>query len=98
MNFQIVHVRAVGVNLGAYGMPGAMNEVPFEAFVFNVSSHRVIHFPPRKALICGHSFQHGFHSDVSRLANDIEDLKHTARRSVSDETSPCDVVVHASWG
>ena len=33
MNFEVIHVRAVGMNFGADGMPGAMDEVLPEAGV-----------------------------------------------------------------
>ena len=60
MDFQVIHVRAVGVNFGADGMPGTMDEVLLEACFLDIGTHRMINFPSSDRLSRAHASDHGF--------------------------------------
>src|SRR5581483_2456199 len=45
MDFQVIHIRAVGVNFGADGVARAVDKVLPEAGRVNVIARRFIHFP-----------------------------------------------------
>ena len=50
MNLQVVHVGAVGVHLGADGMPGTVNEVIPVAGFPDVIASCPVDLPPRNPL------------------------------------------------
>ena len=80
MDFQIIHVRAVGVDFGADGMPGAMNEILLESCVLDVGTHRVVNLPSGSGLSRAHAIDDCFHSNVACLADYVEDFPACDRR------------------
>ena len=95
MNLEIVHVGAVGMDIGADGMPGAMNEIFSEAGLFYMSADRSIDFPSSDLTFRGDSFLHGLHSGVARLRDDLEYLAHTIRWGLAHGSRPRNIVVHS---
>ncbi len=93
VNFQIVHVCAVGVNLSSNRVPGPMNEVIAEARLLDVISRRPVHFPSTHYAPTSNAFLHRLHASVACIANHGEDFAHLIGRSLADEASPGDVVI-----
>src|SRR5271163_3577418 len=78
VNFQVVHVGAVGMHFGSDGMPSAMDKVIAEARFFDVISSGPIYFPPAHVASAADAFLNHFHSGVARVANYSENFLHSS--------------------
>src|SRR5207248_10319720 len=93
VDFEVIHVGAVGVNLSADGVSGAMNEVFAKAGVVDEGAHSAINFPSGDGAPGGNSLLHSLHADVASLTHHIEDFPHFVRGSFANKTRPGNVVV-----
>src|SRR5690348_13342303 len=94
MNFEVIHVSAVGVDLGADRVSSSMDEVLLEARVPDVVPHGVINFPSGKSLPLAHAFDHRLYPHITRLANDAEYFPHAIRRRLAHKAGPGNVIVY----
>src|SRR5579864_3371200 len=93
MNFQIIHVGAVGVNFRADGVPRAMNEVITESGFLDLLADDAVDFPSSDRLSGGNRILNLFYAGIPRVADDGEDFLHTRGWSTADESGPRNVIV-----
>src|SRR5258708_6249531 len=96
VNFKVVHVGPVGMDVGADGMSRAMNEIVAVAGLRNMPASHAIHFPSRDAAAGVDTVEHGLHAGVARIADNLENFAHAWRRRRPDKSHPGDVVVHGT--
>src|SRR5262249_42620658 len=93
VNFQIVHVSAVGMDLGSDRVTSPVNEVIAKASLLDVISCGPVNFPSTNVASVGNAFLNRSHASVARVANHGEDFAHPVGRRFAYEPGPGNVVV-----
>ena len=94
MNFQIVHVGSVGMDVGADGMSRPMNKIIAVPGFLDMPARGLVHFPSGDAASGVDCVEHRLHSGIARVAHNLKNLPHAARRHRAHESHPRYVVVH----
>src|SRR5579864_53750 len=94
VNFEIVHVGAVGVDFSSNGMPSAVDKILSVSRFGNAFANRIVHLPAGNLLARGDRIQHKPNACVPAGANNAKDFPHRVRRRFADETGPGDVVIN----
>src|SRR5207302_4310372 len=74
VDLEVVHVGAVGVNLGADRMPGAMNEILPEAGLVDVITRGPVHFPAGHLAALSYSRLNGLDTGVAVPTHSLQNL------------------------
>src|SRR5271165_2912666 len=78
MNFEIVHVGAVGMDVGADGMSRSMNKIIAVAGFLNVAAGGAIDFPSGDAAAAVNGVEHRLYAGVAGVAHNVENFLHAA--------------------
>ncbi len=78
MNLEVVHVGAIGMDVGADGMSGAMNKIIAVPGLLNVAAGSAVDFPPGDASAAVDGVEHRLHPGVARIAHNVENFLHAA--------------------
>src|SRR5947208_6022619 len=94
MDFQIVHVGAIGVDVGADGMSGAVHKEFVQASVLDMTANGAIHLPSSDLFAGGDRLYNEISASVPRITNCAENVLHLLGRSLTHKTGPGDVVIN----
>src|SRR5215469_13676333 len=94
VNFEIIHVGTVAVDVGGNGMAGAVNKVLAVSGLGDGLTHRIIHLPPRDLPSGSNGILDKLDSSITRRPHHLEDFLDAIGHRVADETGPSDVVIH----
>ncbi len=95
VRFEVVHVGAGAVHLGADRVAGAVKEVLAEAPLADRTAGRVVHLEAAQQAAGAYALLDKLHGAVARLGHDLENVGDFRRRLRAAETRPRDVVVDA---
>src|ERR1700675_4428773 len=93
MHFEVVHVGAVGVDLGTDRMPGAMYKIIAEASSLDGAADGLVHLVSGKGFSSSNGFLHEFRARITGIANRLKHFLHAVGWRLADEPCPRNVVV-----
>src|SRR5579864_8108820 len=94
VDFEIIHIGAVGVNLSSNGMSGAVDKILAISGFADAFTHRIVDLPAGNLFARGDRIEHKLNACVPPGTNNVKDFPHAVGRRFSDEAGPRDVVIH----
>src|SRR4029077_9584907 len=76
VNLKVVHVSPVGMDVGADGMSGAMNEIIAVAGLGDVPARDAIDFKSGDAAAGVDTVEYSLHAGITCVADNLEDFTH----------------------
>src|ERR1039458_2144721 len=96
VDFEVVHVGAVGMHFGSDGVAGAVDEIVSELGLLDVVADGLIHLPSGDGLVRGDGVLRGLYADVAGLGDNFENFA-MAVRGLAHDADPGDVVINRAW-